>query len=295
MTRVAWAKAASFYGGLLWGTFWIPVRELDKAGIEGFWSVVFLYFLATLVAVPVMAWRWRRTRANFWRQQLAGLFLGTAAAIYAAAFLYTEVATAVLLYYLAPVWGFLLARLVLKDPITPLRWISMILALSGAAVILGDEGWPPLPANLGDWFALAAGLLFVTGSLMMLSWPKIAPLDYSLSFFLWSGGSMLLAALILEPSLPPQEDLVAVLPWLLPFVLLGLMPGSFAAIYGATILNPGVVSIIYMSEIGVSIFLAAILTNEPFGLREISGIALIALAAVAEGLFDLYRRARARP
>ncbi len=292
MKRTTWAKLASLYGGLLWGTFWIPVRELDAAGVKGLWAVGLLYFLATLVVVPIMLLRWRRTLANGWRQQIAGFFLGTAASIYAAAFLYTEVATAVLLYYLAPVWGFLLGRLVLRDPITPVRWASMVLALVGAAVILGKDSWPPLPGNLGDWFALTAGLLYVTGSLMMLSWPKIAPVDYSLSFLFWSGAGMLVAALSLEPTIPSQAALQSVLPWLLAFVLLGIMPGSFAAVYGATILNPGVVSIIYMSEIGVAIFLAALLTDEPFGLREIVGIVLIALAGVIESLKDLLRHAR---
>ncbi len=293
MSRNTWAKLASLYGGLLWGTFWIPVRELDAAGIEDLWAVALLYFLASLVAAPIMLLRWRRTLQNGWRQQLAGFFLGTAMAIYATAFLYTEVATAVLLYYLAPVWGFLLARLVLKDPITPVRWGSMVLALGGAAIILGGEGWPPLPSNLGDWLALASGLLFVIGSLMMLSWPRVAPQDYALSFFFWSGTATLIAALVVEPALPTQADVAAVLPWLVPLVLLGIIPGGAAAIYGATILNPGVVSIIYMSEIGVSILLAALLTDEPFGLREVAGIVLIAIAGAMEGLLDLARRRRA--
>ncbi len=290
MTRVTTAKLAALYGGLLWGTVWIPVRELSSAGIHGFWPAVLPYFLAALAVLPLLLWRWRRTLANGWRQQLAGLFLGTAAAIYAAAFLFTEVATAVLLYYLSPVWGFILARIVLGDPITPVRWLAMTLALLGAAVILGDEGWPPLPANLGDWLALASGLLFVIGSLMMLSWQKIAPLDYAASFLFWGGVTMATIALVVEPTLPSQADVVDVLPWLVPFVLLGLVPGSFAVIYGATILNPGVVSIIYMSEIGVSVLLAALLTDEPFGLRQIGGILLIALAAMVEALGDWLRR-----
>ncbi|MEQ8653178.1 MAG: DMT family transporter [Kiloniellales bacterium] len=292
MSRTTWAKLAALYGGLLWGTFWVPVRELDGAGVEGLWAVALIYFLASLFALPIMLLRWQQTLRNGWRQHMAGCFLGLGMALYATAFLYTEVATAVLLYYLAPVWGFLLARVVLGDPITPVRWISMGLALVGASVILGGESWPPLPNNIGDWLALSSGVVFVIGSLMMLCWPKIAPLDYALSFLTWGGCAMLIAALVVEPQLPAQAAVTSALPWLLAFVLLGLIPGGSAAIYGATILNPGLVSIIFMSEIGVSIFLAAILTDEPFGLREIAGIFLIALAGVIEGLLDLWRRRR---
>ncbi|MBC6405455.1 MAG: DMT family transporter [Rhodospirillales bacterium] len=295
MSRQAWAKTATLYGGLLWGTFWVPVRELDKAGIGGLWPVTLLYTMTWVVILPAMLWRWRYIQKGFWKQQVAGFFLGVAAAIYATAFLYTEVATAVLLYYLSPVWGFILARVVLGDPITPVRWFAMVLAIGGAAVILGDGDWPPVPGNIGDWLALSASVLFVTGSLMMLAWKEHSALDYGLAFFLWSGLTMLAATLILDGGvldrgLPPLDSLLAEMNWLLPFVLLGMIPGCLAAIYGATVLNPGVVSIIFMSEIGVAVFLAAMLTDEPFGLRQIVGIVLIALAGVIESLLDWRRR-----
>lgn len=294
MTRTATAKLACLVGGLVWGTLWVPVRALDQAGIGGLWSVALLYGLAGLAALPLMGLRWRHTRRNGWRQQLAGLTLGTAAAIYGLAYLYTEVAKVVLLYYLSPVWGFLLARLLLADPVTPVRWLSMLLALGGAAVILGGDAWPPLPANLGDWLALTAGLLFVLGSLMMLSWVRIAPLDYTLSFLVWSGAGMTLLGLLIEPQTPGAAALWSVLPWLLPASVLVLAPGSYAILFGAAVLNPGVVGILYMTEIGVSILLAALLTDEPFGPREIAGILLIALAGAAEGLLQVARQ-RLRP
>jgi len=293
MTRSGWAKIACLVGGIVWGTLWIPIRALDTAGIPGFWSVAALYGTAAILCLPFLLWR-PQTRRNGWRQQAAGLTLGTAAAIYGVAFLYTDVAKVVLLYYLSPVWGFLLARLVLGDPVTPVRWLSMALALGGAAIILGDEGWPPLPASGGDWLALAAGVLFVVGSLMMLSWTRIHPLDYTLSFLVWGGLGMLALAWVVEPQSPPGAALGSALPWLLPVVVLILIPGSYAILFGAAVLNPGVVSILYMSEIGVSILLAAILTDEPFGPRQIAGILLIAVAGAAEGLIELAQRRRAQ-
>ncbi len=292
MTRSGWAKLACLYGGFIWGTFWIPVRELAASGISDFWAVTVLYGLVAIAALPLAAWRWRRLLANGWRQQVAGIFLGSAMAIYGAAFLFTEVATAVLLYYLSPVWGFLLARLVLGDPITPIRWLSMCLALGGAAVILGGGNWPPVPNNLGDWLSLSAGVLFVIGSLMMLSWTKIAPFDYMISFLIWSGVITVGITFLIDSEPPTAEAVQSVMFWLIPFVLLVLMPGSYAILFGAAVLNPGVVGILYMSEIGVSVFLASILTDEPFGWRQIVGIVLIALAGSAEGLLEILRRRR---
>ncbi|GAB5467294.1 MAG: DMT family transporter [Rhodospirillales bacterium] len=284
------AKLASLYGGFVWGTFWVPLRFLDDAGISGFWAVALLYGVGALLVLPLVGWRWRRLLANGWRQQLTGAILGIALALYGAAFLFTEVANAVLLFYLSPVWGFLLGRLVLADPITPLRWLAMTLALSGAAIVLGGESWPPLPSNPGDWMALASGLLFVIGSLMMLRWTQVPALDYALSFLVWSGLVILVLALIVEEGVPAMALVWGELPWLVPFLLIVLLPGSFAALYGASILNPGIVGILYMSEIGVAILLAAIFTDEPFGARQGIGILLIAIAGAAEGIFDVLRK-----
>lgn len=292
MSLNAWATLAAFYGGLVWGTLWIPVRALDAAGVVGLWSVALFYGLAWLVSLPLVVRRRRFLFLGGWRQQLAGLMLGGAAAIYAAAFLFTEVASAVLLYYLAPAWGYILARLVLRDPITPVRWLAMLLALSGAAVMLGGEGWPPLPQGIGDWLALAAGLLFVIGSLMMLSWTRIAPLDYTLAFLFWATAAMVGLALAIEPAVPAPSALGAVLPWLLPFVVVVLLPGSYAILFAAAVLNPGTANIIFMSEIAVSVALASVLTDEPFGLRQVIGIVLVMAAASAEGLRDLSARPR---
>ncbi|MEO1192480.1 MAG: DMT family transporter [Pseudomonadota bacterium] len=288
------AKWAGVFGGLVWGTFWVPVRLLDEAGVTGLWAVALLYGLGALCSLPLLAWRWRRVLAGGWRLQLTGVILGLAIALYGAAFLYTDVASAVLLFYLSPVWGFLLGRIVLRDPVTPVRWLAMVLALGGAAIVLGGSSWPPLPSNPGDWLALASGLLYVIGSLMMLTWRSVPASDYTLSFLVWAGVAMLLLAPLLEGSQLNLEAVVAEFPWLLAFVLLVLLPGCYAAVFGASVLNPGVVGILYMTEIGVSLLLAALITDEVFGWREGIGIGLIALAGALEGLIGLWRLAKER-
>ena len=37
------AKFACAYSGLVWGLFWIPIRGLASAGIEGLWATLFFY------------------------------------------------------------------------------------------------------------------------------------------------------------------------------------------------------------------------------------------------------------
>ncbi len=281
------ARAAALFGGLVWGTFWVPVRWLEEAGVPGLWPVAMLYGLAAAVLLPVAVWRARALLRGGLRLHFTSFVLGGAIALYAAAFLHTEVVPAVLLFYLTPVWGFLLARVVFGDPMTPPRWIALVLALSGAAVALGPESWPPLPRNSGDWMALVSGLAWVIGSMLMLSRPHVASLDYGVSFLVWGAVGIGVAALALGP--PPALPEAGVLAWLLPAVLLLIVPGSLAAIHGAARLNPGLVGILYMMEIGVSLLLAWALTDERIGWSQVLGVALIALAGAAEAVWARFR------
>ena len=74
------------------------------------------------------------------------------------------------------------------------------------------------------------------------------------------------------------------LPWLLPVVLLVVIPGTFAAMWGTLLLNPGIVGILFMTEISVGTVTAALWAGEPFGAREIIGVLLISGAGLAESL-----------
>ena len=49
------------------------------------------------------------------------------------------------------------------------------------------------------------------------------------------------------------------------------MTGMYATMWGAPKLNPGVVGLLFMTEISVGAITAAIWSGEPFGYRELSG------------------------
>ncbi|MGF1446965.1 MAG: DMT family transporter [Pikeienuella sp.] len=284
------ARLAAVVGGAVWGAVWVPVRWLEEAGLPGLWPVAVLYGLGAIGLLPLAVTRFGALVAGGWRLHLTGLCLGGTMALYAAAFLYTEVVPAVLLYYLSPVWGFLVARLVAGDLMTPARWIALVLALAGAAFALGPDNWPPMPRNIGDWMALSSGLLWVIGSMVMLSRPAGTSLDYGIVFFVWGALAIALAAWIFDPG-PAPDQLRAELPWLLPLVFLLILPGCLAAIHGAASLNPGLVGILFMTEIGVSLALAWLLTDERIGGAQLLGVLLISLAGAADGI---WRRVRAR-
>lgn len=281
------AKLACVYAGVVWGLFWIPLRALDEAGITGAWATVMLYFWPLVLLLPLAAWRWRRILRGGAGLQVTGLVTGASIVLYADSLLYTEVIRAVLLFYLTPVWSTLLARIFLSEPVTRARWIAIVLGFSGMLVIFGVDTGIPWPRNAGDWMGLAAGIVWAAAAVRMRSDNQNHAIELTIAPFAW--GTLLALGVAFLPlagagPMPGPERVVGVLPWLGPVLLLVVIPGTFAAIWGAALLNPGLVGILFMTEISVGAVTAAIWAGEPFGAREIIGVLLISGAGLAESL-----------
>ena len=285
------AKLASLYTGLVFGIFWIPLRALGDAGFSGAWSPLVLNAFPLTFVCPLLIYRWRTFVPGRLRFHIGGLLAGLAFVLYANSLMYTEVIRSILLFYLLPIWGFLLTRLVVGEVITPVRWLSMALGLGGLLIIFGVDVGLPVPRNIGDWMGLGSGLVWAVASLMMLTDNEDA-INYGLAFFLWGTlGAALMAYIASIHGLAPTPNwsmVAPMLPWLIPLAILVVIPAGFAAVYGPTQLNPGVVGLLFMTEISVATVTAALLADEPFGIRELLGIILISLAGLAEPLFDLF-------
>ena len=291
------AKLACAYSGVVWGLFWIPLRALDGSGVTGAWATVLFYLVPAVLFLPIALWRWRALLAGGWGLQLTGLVTGTAVVLYADGLVYTEVIRAMLLYYMTPVWSTLLARLILKEPITAVRWLAIALGFSGMLVIFGIDMGAPLPRNVGDWMALAGGFCWAIAAVRMRGDTKSSAIEFtSLHFLLGAPVAVLIALLPLAGAheLPDAATAAAVLPWLVPTLVIVVVTGSFAAMWGASRLNPGIVGILFMTEISVGTATAAIWAGEPFGAREIVGVALITAAGLAESALDLLKWWRGR-
>ena len=290
-----WAKLASLYAGLVFGLYWIPLRELEEAGLPEVLPSMMFNLVPMILILPLIIWRWRPIRRAPLGFHVTGLFLGLSIVTYTNAFLYTDVVRVLILFYLTPIWGFILARIFIGDLITPIRWVSILLGIGGMLTIFGVDTGIPLPSNVGDWAALAGGILWAIASLRMLI-GKQSPVDYAIWFFLWNGiAATAVAVYFFQQSavaLPPAETFLGVLPWLVPVAILLIIPAGFAVIYGPTQLNPGIAGILFMVEIGVGVVTASILTDEAFGWRELLGVLMITTAALIEPIRDLHRYRR---
>jgi len=287
------AMAAVAMSGAAWGIYWMPLRALDAAGMTGIWSIVLFYLLPTILLLPVIFVRRRRIVRGGWPLHAAGILSGTALVLYAGALVFTDVVRALLFYYLTPLWSTLLARIVIGETITRRRWATMGLALLGLLLILNLEGGFRASLNAGDWMGLASGVIWAIAAVSMRAHVDGSGIDFALSYFLWgSVAAFALTGLPLEgtQSMPDWKTLQDVLPWIVPTVLVLAIPSAFAVMWGATLLSPGLLSILFMTEISTGTVTAAVWAGDPFGWRELTGIGLISAAGVLEPVLKVVRK-----
>lgn len=288
------AMAAVALAGFTWGVYWIPLRALDGAGIPGPWAIVAFYLLPVVLLLPLYVARRRSLLAGGWPLHVAGLLAGTALVTYAVALIFTDVVRALLFYYMTPLWSTLLARAILGERITPARLGTMALGLAGLLLILRFEGGLGGALNLGDWMGLASGLIWAGAAVYMKRHEGASGVDFALSYFFW-GGVVALALTLLPFEAAPMPDwstIGAVLIWLVPVALILIIPPAFAVMWGATILSPGLLAMLFMTEISAGTVTAAIWAGEPFGMREAAGVILISAAGLCEPLFGFFKRRR---
>jgi len=296
MSKQNSARIAGLISGAVFGIYWLPLRQIELAGFEGPWATFVFNLVPALIVLPFVY----KHRSDFApgrkRFHLGGILIGLALVMYATSFLYTEVVRTQLLFYVTPLWGFLLARFVLGDPITPVRWISICLGLAGLLVILEVDSGFPWPRNAGDWLALVAGVVWAFGSLTLNTDNESHPTSYCLAFFIWGSVFAFCCAYILssmDAVAPADLGGITQLWWFAIVASLVVVPAGWATVYAAQILNPGIVGLLFMAEISVATVTASIIAGEPFGLRELTGVVLITLAGVLEPLTEL-RRSRSR-
>ena len=288
-----WAKIAIALSGVAWGLFWIPLRALNMAGIDKFWAFVVFNAVPALIILPLLVWRWKYHRVGGRWLVAIGIALGVTQIFYSLSVLHTEIVRAMVLFYFNPVWSMLLARIFLKEAFTPIRWTAIATAFAGMMIILRVESGFPWPENIGDWSALVAGLAWASSIVLLRFHHEQKPIETFTLNFIWTGVLLLpLIALTGASNAPPLPLVLAQLWWLLPFLFLVAMTGVYASMWAVPKLSPAIVGILYMTEISAGAISAAILSNEPFGPREIAGVCLITLAAVLESARDLWRERR---
>ena len=281
--RLGAPEAVIAISGALWGLYWIPVRYLEDRGVGVVWMTLALFLVALAMFVPVLV-RHPPARAVFTpRMLVTGLLTGGSFVLYSVSIVLTEVVTAILLFYLSPVWATVLGRLLLGERFTVSRLAALVLGIGGLWVVLGGESGLPLPRNPGDWCALAAGITWAFGTLRVHQDAAVSPIAHTAALFV--GGTVVIAIIALLPALEapvPAVTAPAAAIVLAVAVLSVLSAGGI--LWGARLISPGRAGLLLMMEVITGLASAALLAGEPFGMVQVVGSTLIVAAALAEVL-----------
>ena len=272
------------FGAAFWGLYWIPVRAIEQAGVSALWTGPVIFGFSSAFFLPLFLLRFRNYIAHWRGILLPGLLAGFAFALYIASYNLTEVVRTILLFYMSPLWSTLLGIFVLKERLTANRVIALLLAFAGLYVVLVVESGLPVPRNTGDWFAILSGLCWSVASVKLFQ-DGAREIPEKVVTFIFCALLMSMLLLYWEQGdfsgAPDPAALREVWYWIV-IITLAMMPITYLTIWPATLLSPGRVGMLLLSEVLVGVASAAILLDEPFGLREFGGTLLIVSAGVVE-------------
>ncbi len=285
------------FGAFCWGIIWYPYRLMAEAGVSGVASSFYTYCIAALLAGTYFAKHFvSNWRALFKQPQNVvwiGLVAGWTNLSYVLAVIDGEVMRVMLLFYLSPLWTLLLARFWLKEPITKIGFLSIVIALVGAYIMLAGpfsevESRLPVPRNSAEWLALSAGIGFSLTNVITRKSSQLNLLQKS--FSVWLG--VIVVAALSAPFLVNYYGQNFVAPsffslnnWLIMLVIaLLLIAATMLVQFGVTQLTAIRASVLFLFELVVAAIASYYLAHEAMTLNEWLGGLLIIAAALTAAL-----------
>ena len=275
------APGALLVAASVWGLVWFPFRLLEAAGLSGSVASLLTYGLG-LIPLALLAWRRLRASADQLGWLLAtALCAGWTNLSYVLAVIEGEVMRVMLLFYLAPLWTLLFARLILGERAGRAGLAVIGLSLAGAVTMLYQGGGLPLPANGAEWLGLSSGIGFALTNVLTRKTRDVPIETRALWTFL---GVTLIAAMFAASEAPASPaTLAAVSPatWLLMAgITLALLLATFSVQYGLSHVPANRAVVILLLELLVAALSSRWLAGEIMDAREWIGGAMIVTATL---------------
>ena len=289
LTRATYPIWIALASAILWGLWWIPIRAIETSGLSGIWASVAMNVGALpllLIAFFVGSWPGPTPLRSF----IGAGFVGGAVMLYGAAITETTVVRAVLLFYLAPAWSVAIECLFFGRRFRWFNALAFLLAVSGVLLIFGGKltlsGWV-----VGDSMAVGSGMSWSIGASLIFSSGKISVRKLALSACVTAIVIGTFAAVLLEFRLPGAAIMASSSSLAVASGTVYFAPVLLATLWAARILTPATITFLLTAEIISGVLSSALLLDEPAGIKEFSGAALIAAAALIEVLIPAQIRA----
>jgi drug/metabolite transporter (DMT)-like permease len=274
------AVSALLAGSVFWGLFWWPLKSLSMFGIQGGIVQVYAFGLSVLLLLPFVWNNLAQLRGQIRLILVIAALGGWATAALVTSLAAGSVVRVMLLFYLAPVWTILAARIFLGEAFTRLRLIALGLALAGLAATLGGPEIFSTPLSAIDMLALSSGLAFAFNNVAIRVGHGLP--DTVRAVAINAGCALISFGFMCREAKPMQTLDVMQLGILSALGLFWVLPGTLATFYGVARLDAGKAAILLLAELVVGVFSAVLIGGEQLSMQEITGGFLILTAAIIE-------------
>lgn len=275
----------------VWGVSWWPLRQLQSAGLHPLWSTVIMYCFALVVVLAIKPKAWKGL-LQYPQLLLLLLASGLTNVGFNWAVSISDVVRVLILFYLMPAWAVLLAWLILYEQPTKNALFRLLIAFTGAMIVLipADFGASSLAFSFADAlsaFSFADALSLGGGFSFALTNVLLKRLGNTPSearmFAMFSGGALLALLAGLAGMTQGWVNAVPAVSsnwlWLAAGLSLAFLFGNVALQYGAARLRSSTTSVVMLTEIVFGSLSAVALGAAVLDTRALVGGGLIMLAA----------------
>lgn len=269
----------------MWGISWIPLDALSGIGIDGLWLLFVSHgILAVLLTVYINQRKLSPLSEIPLQERLMMAFAGGGAIVlFTLAVMYGKVVMVMALFFLLPVWGSLLGWLALKESMTALRVINVLVAVGGAWLVLGHLKIVESPPGAYELMGLAAGFLFAVNNVSFRRTQSISLESKTAVMFIGCSGLALLGVVLGFGETDISEISASSYGWLILYTFAYVLVANLCSQYGVSNLENGTAAILIVTELIAAVLSTLALKGNNLDTFQWLGCALICGAALSEG------------
>lgn len=267
----------------LWGLTWLPLKHFGTYGIAGPLVTLAAHGSVGLLALPFLAFRARAWKNDGRSMALLAVFGGLANLAFATAMQRGDVTRVMVLFYLLPAWGVLLAYLLLGERVDARRGLSLVCGLGGGFLAVGGFRVVSEPPTWIDALAAISGFCLAANNVLFRKAQALAVTDKVAAVFvgslLWAAGVELFVAHAGPITAPPVVWLEVVA-----FGLIWILLATMGTLYGVNHLEAGRSSLLIITELVTAVVSSALILRKLPSTSAMAGGVLILASALLEAV-----------
>jgi len=267
----------------LWGLTWLPLKYFGTYGIAGPLVTLAAHGAVGLLALPLLARGYRAWKSDWRSMALLAVSGGLANLAFATAMQRGDVTRVMVLFYLLPAWGVLLAYLVLGERVDARRRLSLLAGLAGGFLAVGGPRVVSEPPTWIDGLAALSGFALAVNNVVFRKTQSVA-IAYKVGAVFagslaWAAAVVLLGRHAAPVTAPPLVWLEVV-----GFGLFWILLATVGTLYGVNHLEAGRSSLLIITELVTAVVSSAAILRQLPSRSAMAGGVLILASALLEAV-----------